>query len=374
MTSTQTGQEEETTQCISCSKTLHPGQGCESDSPRDRYRSDHGSGGRLCFDCAVTCENCASVVGTDRVRTVSIFRPAMWCEECCEDYLSYCEGCEVEVLREESFYCEDECDGDFCQSCYDDHVAEHGSGPLHDYGYKPDPIFMGKGPRYFGVELEIDGAGQDRDKAEKILVHSKQEELYYIKTDSSLDAGMEIVTHPGSLDYHLNRFPWDAISKTARDLGYKSHDAGTCGLHVHVSRAALGKTHTARELTVSKLIVLLWRHWHKLYTFSRRSSDSWCRQQYDFEKLSQAGLDDAKTKGHSVALNVEHYDTIEFRMFRGSLNTRTLKAALRMVDVLVNMAMSHGILWIAQSRWEDILAECESDRNLWQYLEVRELI
>ena len=326
----------------------------------------------ICSDCAATCENCRDVVDINDTRSV-LGGEYIWCDYCCSEYLCHCADCGGEVVTDDSYYCDDCQDDSYCGICYDNHIAGHNSGPIHDYGYKPEPQFMGKGPRYFGVELEIDGAGQDQDNAEKILEHSKDEALFYIKSDASLEDGLEIVTHPASLDYHLTRFPWDAISTTARDLEYKSHDAKTCGLHVHVSRAALGKNRAARELAISKLIVLLWRHWHRLYTFSRRSSDRWCRQQYDFDKLSQAGLDDAKNKGHSVVLNVSNRDTIEFRIFRGSLNVRTLKAALRMVDVLINIAMSHGILWIAQSRWEDILAECESDRNLWQYLEVRKL-
>lgn len=355
MTTTQTDE------CTSCRCDIPDGDGYQGVDTETIF----------CSDCAATCENCMDVV--DVQDTHAVLAGQSWCEGCCSEYLTQCDQCDSEVVREDSYYCEDGCDGDFCESCYNEHAGEHRRGPIHDYGYKPEPQFMGKGPRYFGVELEIDGAGQDRDNAEKILEHSKDEALFYIKSDSSLDDGLEIVTHPASLDYHLTRFPWGDISKAARDLGYKSHDAGTCGLHVHVSRAALGSSYASRELTISKLIVLLWRHWHKLYKFSRRSSDTWCHQQYSFEKLSQAGLEDAKNKGHSVALNVSNRDTIEFRIFRGSLNVRTLKAALRMVDVLINIAMSHGILWIAQSRWEDILDACKSDRNLWQYLEVRKL-
>lgn len=32
---------------------------------------------------------------------------------------------------------------------------------INDYYYKPEPLFYGTGSRYFGVELEIDEAGED---------------------------------------------------------------------------------------------------------------------------------------------------------------------------------------------------------------------
>ena len=49
----------------------------------------------------------------------------------------------------------------YCLTCY----QRHNDHSIHDYYYKPDPLFRGEGPRYFGVELEIDEAGEDCDNA-----------------------------------------------------------------------------------------------------------------------------------------------------------------------------------------------------------------
>ena len=42
----------------------------------------------------------------------------------------------------------------YCSDCYDSHYH----AVIHEYDYKPEPIFYGSGPRYFGIELEIGGA------------------------------------------------------------------------------------------------------------------------------------------------------------------------------------------------------------------------
>ena len=85
-------------------------------------------------------------------------------------------------------------DGYFCHECYQ---RIRKNAPIHEYGYKPKPIFYGDSNRYFGVELEIDGAGKDDEYAEKLLdIANMQGEHIYVKTDGSLDDGMEIVTHP----------------------------------------------------------------------------------------------------------------------------------------------------------------------------------
>ena len=53
--------------------------------------------------------------------------------------------------------------------CYDCHTRVSREKAIHDYYYKPIPLFRGDGPRYFGVELEIDSGGEDDDNAQQIM-------------------------------------------------------------------------------------------------------------------------------------------------------------------------------------------------------------
>lgn len=318
-----------------------------------------------CEDCGTLCDCCEDAVPISE--TYHVIGEGEWCERCLQDSAVTCIACNDYHHCEYVSMCAS-CDEDYCHDCMAEHGGECESGGLiHEYGYKPRPQFMGRGPRYFGVELEIDGAGASAENAEAVLAHSKDEALFYLKHDSSLEAGFEIVTHPMSFDYHMNSFPWEAIADTAIGLGYTSHDAKTCGLHVHVSRKAIGKS------AEDKLLLLMWLHWEQIFKFSRRENDGWCRQQYTYDKACVAGLMDAKQKGHSVALNTEHAETLEFRIFRGSLNTHTIRAAISFVNTLVNIAKYHGIIWVYKSKWSDILKECKADKNLWMYLENKRL-
>lgn len=80
---------------------------------------------------------------------------------------------------------------------------------IHEYSYRPAPNFYGNGPRFFGVELEIDEGGEYESKAKKLLnVANRDTENIYIKHDGSLDEGLELVTHPMSLEYQLTKMPW----------------------------------------------------------------------------------------------------------------------------------------------------------------------
>ena len=146
---------------------------------------------------------------------------------------------------------------------------------IHDYYYKPEPIFYGDGPRYLGVELELDDGGENEFCASKLLdIANAQKEHMYIKHDGSLDDGFECVTHPMTLDYHINQMPWRAILNKAVAKGYLSHQAGTCGLHVHISRNALGANYEEQEATIAKILYFYEKFWNEILTFSRRTEST----------------------------------------------------------------------------------------------------
>ena len=61
-------------------------------------------------------------------------------------------------------------------------------------------------------QLEIDDGDTINSNAEKLLnIANANGENLYIKTDGSLDEGLELVTHPMTLEYHLNEMPWAEV-------------------------------------------------------------------------------------------------------------------------------------------------------------------
>lgn len=71
-------------------------------------------------------------------------------------------------------------------------------------------------PFFMGVELEIDKGDNVRECASALKTLSEREDYFYLKSDGSLDNGIEIVTHPCSLEYHENSFPWKEVVKTGQ--------------------------------------------------------------------------------------------------------------------------------------------------------------
>ena len=326
----------------------------------------------VCTDCienhTTTCDRCGRIIWTsdsygDDYTTL--------CSCCYHNHYTRCSCCDA-LLHEDDAY---HLDGyDYCSDCYHDEVDKCRS--IHDYGYKPEPIFYGDSQRYFGVELEIDGAGKDSDNADEILaVANKDEEHIYIKGDGSLDDGLEIVTHPMSLEFHKN-YCWNDILNKAVSLGYRSHQTSTCGLHIHVNRSCLGEGSVQQDIVIARILYFIEHHWNELLRFSRRSEYSinrWAAR-YGYEKNGIDILEKAKkgNLGRYAAVNLMNYATIEFRLFKGTLKYNTLIAALELVDAICDLAINLTDEAMSKMSWSEFV-DIVKDPELIQYLKERRL-
>lgn len=320
-----------------------------------------------CVDrCTTVCDRCEEIVWDDDIHSDE---STCLCHRCFENYYTRCEECDS-IIHNDDAYEYDDCY--YCHECYQN-IRRNTS--IHEYGYKPMPVFYGDSNRYFGVELEIDGAGKDDDYADEILdIANSDDDCIYIKSDSSLDDGMEIVTHPMSLDYHKD-FCWDRIMKKAVYLGYRSHQTSTCGLHIHVNRDSLGLDRDEQDEVISRILYFVEHHWNEILKFSRRSEyamNRWAAR-YGYENSPKAIMDKAKKNyGRYVAINLCNYHTIEFRLFRGTLKYNTLIATLELVNKICELAVLMDDDEIAKLSWSEFVAGIK-ETELIQYLKERSL-
>lgn len=294
------------------------------------------------------------------------------CQDCFDDHFERCTACNALIRRGDTFFRGDD---PYCQECYHS-VCDRDA--IHDYYYKPTPIFYGEGKRFFGVELEIDGAGEDSDNAAEILhIANAEQPLTYCKHDGSLDEGFEIVTHPMTLDFHLRSMPWEQIVEKAKKLGYTSHQAGTCGLHVHINRTAFGSTESTQDAAIARTLFFFEKFWDELLKFSRRTQgqlNQWAAR-YGYKDQPKEILDHAKSGRHAgryTAVNLTNADTVEFRMFRGTLKYNTLIATLELLDCIIDAAIYLTDDDLKAMSWSSFVIGC-TQPELMQYLKERRL-
>jgi Zn-finger nucleic acid-binding protein len=223
-------------------------------------------------------------------------------------------------------------------------------------GYKPQPKYYGnfQSDLLLGVELEVDDGGKDNKKAKKLMkiVNGNEHEKYiYIKHDGSLQNGFEIVSHPAKLEVHLNEIPWEKTFEFLKQNGYNSDNTNTCGLHVHINRLFLGKTYRTIVNTEARILFFFEAFWQQLVKFSRRKEHEltkWCGK-YGTTDYNQAM--EYNKENRYYALNFQNSTTIEFRIFKGTLDYNTFVATLTLVHNIVLYCKKFGKETIRKKGW-----------------------
>lgn len=331
----------------------------------------------ICDDCrmesTVLCECCGErIYSSDNAGD----NRTPLCRSCYDRSYTTCQHCGRTILEEDAYYDSD--DDPYCYDCYTRHHRRF----IHDYYYKPEPIFYGEGNRYMGVELEIDDGGETDANAEKILAVANRDgdELMYAKHDGSLNDGFELVTAPCSLHYHCTQVPWGDVLETAKKLNYLSHGSGTAGLHIHVSRAAFGENADEQDCCIARILYFFEKHWEELLKFSRRTRsqmEQWAAR-YGYKDRPMDILEHAKkgtSKGRYACVNLENTHTIEFRIFRGTLKLNTLIASMQMIDKICDLAIYLSDEELKALSWTSFVAGISKETypELVQYLKERRL-
>ena len=117
---------------------------------------------------------------------------------------------------------------------------------------------------------------------------------------------------------------------------------------------------------------LLLYHFFAMNTSSYNMS-RWSAR-FGFEKTGKQILEKAKNgcNGRYVAVNLNNYHTIEFRLFRGTLKYNTFIATLQMVNHICDVAISFSEEGIDAMSWSEFVSSIE-EPELIQYLKERRL-
>ena len=296
------------------------------------------------------------------------------CRDCLSDHYYSCDHCGCWIHTDDTHVMEDT-DQILCEECWNEHQEQ--SEVIRPYHTCFELRFLSTQqesstkPLYFGIELEVDDH-VEHDNRQEEAAHVLEAFEYYngvqaahATEDGSLNNGFELVSQPMTWDF-LQETGFSMFRKATSRLehfGYKSHNAGTCGLHVHVGRAGLGDN---LDETITKIWLLMFRFTSEIIRFSRRKPaqlEHYCRPlsldsigAMDMEESLESLTVKVKENGRNnryLALNLCNRDTIEFRIFRGTLNMDTFVATLQFVKEMVNYAKSHTLDEIKTVSWRD---------------------
>lgn len=287
----------------------------------------------LCRHCedrwVVMCDRCTDTIDTYTHDHYTITEAGdsyygdTYCQDCCDDHAVYCGRCD-------SYHLYEECSPD-------------GLDGLHDYNYKPDPVFHGTPTHpyaYFGVEVEMESRdGNGQDALDHFALAFGRDEFYY-KHDGSIysEDGFEMVSHPRTLDSWQALLPrlQDAM-KRARRLGMRSWNTDTCGIHVHIDARTFGDS----SAHLYRFTQFIYRNERAMARVAGRGSVSYSRyyDEINRPRMLAADIKDRKRFGGAgeryMAVNLGNRRTIEVRAFRGSLNAERIVANIEFLHALV---------------------------------------
>lgn len=285
----------------------------------------HEDGTLMCDYCTGRnfhhCERCGELCEYGRLS----------CTRCSRGY--YC-TCGAEVQEQ----------GQTCASCQE----EQRRNLIERYSYRPSPCFIGKGPLYLGVELEVLADLKTAARLKQVASYRS-----YLKSDSSIAGeGFEIVTHPMSLEKQLDF--WDEILD---EVGKELSPHSSCGMHVHLSREPLS------QLQIGKLLVFLnseeneaWIDW-----LAGRTANHYCHKE---EKSIEDALN---PRSRYEALNLMNDKTIEFRLFASSNNLEEICSRIEFCHAVTSYCREcdlEALDWFLFIEWLYI----SSPKDMYHYL------
>ena len=286
------------------------------------------------------------------------------CNDCLEDnYSLCCDECGERIRNGDEYYVEND-EGDeetLCPDCYrrfnsrredSGSVSDLIGGYHYNHGvwkeYKlDDEVDTEENPlTKYGYELEVEPGRTGKYNVTKAAKAALDNMNCILSHDGSLNTdGFEIVSQPQSYNYVMSKFDtYNETFKKIVEAGYVSHNSTHCGLHFHVTAPKQN-----RDTIVARLWLIIESFKEEFAKLSRRRGDfSWCqflsdrsygnsknmKSVYKIAKVSKEAKDDTRY----LVINDRNENTIEIRLFRGTLNALTFFADFQLVHNLFKVA------------------------------------
>lgn len=377
---------EQTRLCEACNQTIEEDDDCITTTNGNTFHEECGTARNDVYCCSA----CSEYVDT---QADTFFFNSMECESCYWETRLECESCGGIIFRDESEYDEDS-DSTLCHSCYEDCLREREEErvssalrfPLNNYSYKPRAVFhetknqvkqglirkarhdeichaimqstgcifhpdisrenerynrMKCSRRFYGLEVETE-CPFSHDPGTILDESPLDDSLWYAKHDGSIGsqecAGYELVSHPFSWDYlQENQESMITIPfRYLRSRGFRSHNSGRCGIHIHVSKYSVSRMQVWRSLLFFR------SHEDFILQVSQREQqqlDCYSRIEKNKRNMMYMAKNRCASDSRYTAINLCPSATVEFRIFRGNIRPERILKNIEFIHSLLAFTM-----------------------------------
>ena len=223
------------------------------------------------------------------------------------------------------------------------------SFPIHHhlpYAMLPNEKKTEQDNLYFGLELEVGyKSACPRNKIHQLIEETFLKGIAICKTDGSVNNGFEINTVPMTFNYiKTSNIFFDFFDKTKNFL--RSYSMENTGVHIHVSRKPLSNMQVGKMLEFTNSRV----NREYIIDLSGRNPNSYCEinevlkvKHIQLNNYGRNGriLNDKenialdKMRDKYQAVNLQHDETVEFRIFKGNTKPQAISRYIEFVHALV---------------------------------------
>lgn len=225
---------------------------------------------------------------------------------------------------------------------------------------------------YIGFELEFDNTSSFLSPFRKkkiIKINNnliKNYNYLYYMLDGSVKNGLEMISQPSTFNFYLkNKNIFENIFNNIINEGYVA--SNRCGLHFHINKDYFDNNYQS-DLFYSKiqnLLTLCDKFWPNFVSFSNRKKinlDKWAHKFNTSPKDIVNGIVNKNKQGiysnyfsKYTAINLNHSDTIEFRIFSSTLNIEDFYSLLEFIKNIAETVKNKNNEYIKDCNFESLI-------------------
>jgi hypothetical protein len=248
------------------------------------------------------CNRCLNTCHKDDKVTLNINnRERLYCRYCFDNHVYFCDDCDMHY------------EGISCPNCA--LVLQYSADPPKFFFYGSPEYQYEQDKLYMGTENEIHCKSTAHRAKVITFINKNMNNFLYCKMDGSLSSekGIEIISHPFTLDY-LKRNPENFNGLlNLRKEGCTSYNNNTCGMHVHINRDFFS------IIDEYKIFHFFQKEKDFIFNLSQRDRYDFDKWSYSDTKYKPSQLIKNKLGQRHVALNTNSKGTLEIRIFKGTL-------------------------------------------------------
>jgi len=242
---------------------------------------------------------------------------------------------------------------------------------------------------YMGMELEMecdmriprpaersDITSMLLTRLEEVLVKLRRTNHFYVKYDGSLTCGVEVVTHPFTLQYAHSKLKLTELASYLHSSESGFITSRNTGLHVHLTKQfftgyELRKMRAFFKINYTPYLLKFGQR--KYNTSYGRLNDTFTAKQFLTAKASTI---ESIGRESCFAINNNMSPTVEIRLFQSSTNPKRIKAILQFCDALSYYVKEVSLATVLNKNisWATFLEWCKTQNRYAQFLENWKLI